>query len=200
MEQINVSILGIGSVRCAIPVIASLACYYGERPLGLRLYDADRERLDLFDRFTRAALFAAGSTHEVISTESADEALDGTDKVILQVGTNCAGHEAKLGGHRVEDCSSERISSSLERLLASFDSNAEVLSLQKRDVRVPLAHYYRLDWPGEVDVPYRISLPHRVLRLIRGEDQFYEVLDEYERSPLKDWMDDATSAIVVSEV
>ena len=50
-------------------MIASLANYFGERPLDIVMFDADSERLDLFDRFARLTFSAMNSTHHLRSTD-----------------------------------------------------------------------------------------------------------------------------------
>src|SRR5579862_3123007 len=90
MGPIHVAILGAGSVRCTPAVVGSLATYFGERDLQIRMYDADMERLDLFDRFARLCFAMTKNGHGLISTVSADEAVVGADRVLLQIGENCA--------------------------------------------------------------------------------------------------------------
>ena len=69
--------LGIGNVRCAPAIVGSLSNYFGERPLEIRFWDADWERLDLFDRFARLCFHVSKCPHQLISTDESDEALDG---------------------------------------------------------------------------------------------------------------------------
>src|SRR5689334_604604 len=116
-EHMNLAILGAGSVRCSVPVIASIATYFGERPLDIRLYDADEERLDLFDRFARTVFAFNKNPHRVRTGIDAKELLEDVDRVILQVGRNCARKEAKAAGARVLTSETDRISASLARLL-----------------------------------------------------------------------------------
>lgn len=196
----KLTVLGAGSVRCGIPVFASLATYFGELPLEISLYDADEERLDLFDRFARAAFLANKNGHSIRAGTDWKEMLEGADRVILQLGDNCARKEAKASRSKALATRTERISASLERILGGFESDAAVVSLQTPDVAVPLGHYYRLNWPPAVDEDERRSIPHQVLRWIRGEDYLFEVFKEQDRSPLKLWLDDVTCATVVSEL
>jgi len=90
MSAIHLAILGAGSIRCTVPVLAALATYFGERPMEITLYDADEERLDLFDRLGRVCFFSAKSTHLLKSTTDYKEALEGVDLVVVQIGENCA--------------------------------------------------------------------------------------------------------------
>jgi hypothetical protein len=176
-----------------------LATYFGERPLELRLYDADEERLDLFDRFARAAFLVNDTGHAVTAGTDPVEALEGAQRIILQVGENCARKEARASGASVATLESELISASLERLLEGREVYADVLSLEPREVRIPLSSYYRLDWPMEQDWETRMATPHQVLRWVRGEEQLYRVFEEYLNSPFKRWLDDVSVATAVSE-
>src|SRR4051794_39669255 len=90
MSIMRLAILGGGSVRCSPAVLASLATYFGERPLEIRMFDADVERLDLFDRLARLCFAMTKNPHTLISTTDAVEATEAADRVILQVGENCA--------------------------------------------------------------------------------------------------------------
>lgn len=199
MEKTRLAILGVGSLRCTVPVIGTLSCYFGERPLDICLYDADEERLDLFDAFARAAFAANENLHSVRATSDAREALEEVDRVILQVNDNCAVKEARLKRAPRVDAPFKRISATLARVLAGLESNALVLSLQSREVVVPLDHYYRLDWPKEIGPDERRALPHQVLRWIRSEEPMFELFKEFQKSPLKAWLDDPSLATIVSE-
>src|SRR5947209_12666480 len=90
MSVTRLAILGAGSVRCTTPVIASLATYFGERPLEIRMFDADMERLDLFDRLARLCFMMTKNEHTLISTCDAAEAIENAERAVLQVGENCA--------------------------------------------------------------------------------------------------------------
>jgi hypothetical protein len=192
----RLAILGAGSVRCTPAVVASLATYFGERPLEIRMFDADLERLDLFDRFARVCFLMTRSVHTLISTTDAAEACLDADRVILQVGENCARKYLKER-HRmgIADLgAAAMIEQAVEELLGGVSPEAEVLSLQRGDILVPRDHYYRLNWLGEPTASDRAALPHQVLRWIRGEDYTHELLREHERSPLKSWLDDVSTA------
>ncbi|HTQ09749.1 MAG TPA: hypothetical protein VMI31_06730 [Fimbriimonadaceae bacterium] len=192
MDVTRLAILGAGSVRCSPAVIASLATYFGERPLEIRMFDSDMERLDLFDRFARLCFAMSRNGHGLSSTTDADEALLDADRVILQIGENCARKYLKER-HRMGIASlgaEAMIEQAVEELLGSVPQEAEVLSLVDSGIAIPLDHYYRVDWLPEPTVAERISLPHQVLRWIRGEDYTHALFIEHERSPVKRWLDD----------
>src|SRR4051812_22492709 len=90
MSSVVLAVMGAGSVRCTPPVLLSLATYFGERHIEIRLWDADDERLDLFDRFARLCFMANKTHHTLISTDSESDALKDADLVLFQVGVNCA--------------------------------------------------------------------------------------------------------------
>jgi hypothetical protein len=194
---VKLAVIGAGSVRCSVPVIASLASYFGERRLDIRLYDADEERLDLFDRFARVAFTTTDATHLVAATSDPQEALSEAERVILQLDANCAWKQlGRPGGHPPSGQPQIRdtIAESSGEILRDLEIGASVVSLLHEDVPIPLTSYYRLDWPGDISDNDRAALPHQVLRWIKGDEYVFELLKTYERSPLKAWLDDATSA------
>jgi len=163
------------------------------------MYDADLERLDLFDRFARLCFMMTKSTHSLMSTTDAVEATEGADRVILQVGENCARkylRERHRMGIAALDAAA-MIEQAIEEMLGTVPAEAEILSLQRKDIVIPRDHYYRLDWLAEPTPSERAALPHQVLRWIRGEDYTHALMRENERSPLKSWLDDVGSAQLV---
>jgi len=195
MSASRLAILGAGSVRCSAPVIASLATYFGERPLEIQMYDSDMERLDLFDRFARLCFVMSKNGHGLTSTTDAAEALEDADRVVFQVGENCARKYLKER-HRmgIADLGAEAmIEQAVEEMLGSVPAEAEVLSLMNVKIAIPRSHYYRVEWPSEPTARERSALPHQVLRWIRGEEYTHDLFMEHEKSPLKKWLDDVDS-------
>jgi hypothetical protein len=179
------------------PVISSLSTYAGERPLEIRLYDADEERLDLMDRFARHCFHASNSTHDVMFRPDPTEAIEGADRIVLMVGRNCARKfmHVKFSGESTQD--DAMISSVIGTLLASCPAEADVLSLERRSVGIPVGFFRRMDWPGEpLDQDLR-WLPHQILRWLKGEEQMYKFFDDQENSPFKAWLDDPNVADLV---
>jgi hypothetical protein len=197
----RLAIIGAGSVRCSVAVLASLATYFGERPLEIRLYDADEERLDLFDRLARHLFFVNRNSNALQATTDPDEALLDADRVVLQVDENCARKliRQRMGSFpSVALQPSEVISMALEYLVErKLDQQADVLSLQREDVRVPLDYYFRLDWPQDISGQQRVSVPHQIMRWVREEEYVTDLLAEHEKTPLKDWLNDVNSAIKI---
>lgn len=163
----RVAVLGIGSVRCAIPVILSLATYFGERPMEIVLWDADIERLDLFDRLLRVACATMETPHRILSTDDPAEALAETTHVVWCVEDYCIKKLAKGTGITPEVA--------LDKL-ATLTENVEVL-------RLPTGN-----WPPELTEAEAASVPHQALRWIRSEEYLIMLLDKYPRSPLHDWL------------
>ena len=196
MDVVKVAVIGAGSVRCSPAVIGSLANYYGERPLELRFADADAERLDLFDRLACYAFKTANSDHVLLSTEDFFEAMDGADRVIVQIGANCARKILRqngiIGGGVLDD--GTLIEAAVGHVLSDCGDQADVLSLMAPEVRLPLDHYYRLNWPGPLDGSNRASMPHQILRWLREDEDIVKLLDQHLSSPLKAWLVDRTMA------
>lgn len=188
MEFVRLAIVGAGSVRCSPAVIASLATYFGERPLQIRMYDADEERLDLFDRFARLCFLATKATHNLISTADPAEALEEATYAIFQIGENCARKflHAEPGDPNL-------VARASDRLAMLVPDRARVLSLQRPDAPLPLPNYRHLDWPGSITEDHRRSVPLQVLRYLNEEEYVHEIVRDNERSPLKDWLNETAA-------
>jgi hypothetical protein len=179
MSAIRLTVLGAGSVRCAIPVIASLASYFGERPLEITFWDADEERLDLFDRFARLCFLLTDSTHTLKSTTSLTDALAQYDRILLQTGRNCV---SKAGKATMDN---------MFVLLSLTD--APLLSLSTEAVKLPYGFADLRNWPPTLTDLERLGVPHQILRFLNGEEYPYSSVREYDRSPIKRWLDDPAS-------
>jgi hypothetical protein len=181
MSPVRLAIVGAGSVRCAIPVIGTLATWFGDRPLEIVMYDADEVRLDLFDLFARFCFLATRSTHQVKATTHLAEALDGSDKVLIQVDDNCARKMLGRSEGMVLD-------EALEQVYARVPAHAEVMSLMlNRDL--PLDEYRAMDWPGPLSEEDWLGIPFQVLRYLHQEEYLYDVLKEGKMSPLRPWLE-----------
>ncbi len=153
------------------------------------------ERLDLFDRFARVCFLMMQNGHTLISTTDAEEAVEDAERVVLQVGENCARkylRERRRMGIANLDAEA-MIEQAIEEMLGSVPREAELLSLLRSDILIPRDHYFKAQWPSEPSRAERFSLPHQVLRWIRGEEYTHELLKENERSPLKRWLDDVNA-------
>ncbi len=186
-------------MRCSVPVIVTLATYFGERPVEIALYDADEERLELFDMLARIAFAQNKNPQEIASYLNPDEALDGASRVILGLDANCALKEARQANHLPHPDEAIRISETLARIMPGIHNEALVISLLPSDIIINLPYYYRLDWPREPNMDDVRSLPHQVMRWVRGEEYLFQVFEEHAHSPLKLWLDDPATAIIVSE-
>lgn len=196
-EQIKLAILGAGSLRCMPPVISALSTYAGERPLEIRLYDADEERLDLMDRFCRHCFHFSNSTHDVRYRPNPSEAVEQADRIVLMVGRNCARKFMRVKFSGVSSQDDVMITSTIGTLLTSAPPEADILSLERRSVGIPVSFFRRMDWPGEPKDEDLRWLPHQILRWIKAEETIYKFLDEQEDSPFKAWLDDPNVAELV---
>ena len=179
------------------PVVSSLATYAGERPLEIRLYDADEERLDLMDRLARHSFAVTDSTHDVLFRPNPSEALDGADRIVLMVGRNCARKFMRVKFNERSHQDDVMISSTLGALLANAPAEADILSLERKSVGIPVGFFRRMDWPGEPTDEDLRWLPHQILRWVKAEETIYKFLEEHETSPLKAWLDDPNAAELV---
>lgn len=199
MSEVRLSVLGAGSLRCSVPVIAALATYFGERPLDITLYDSDEERLDLFDRFARLCFMSTKATHSLKSTTDYKVALDKPDLIVLQVGANCARKflkETRRQGF-AELGRASLIEQAVDDLVRDVHPQTPILSLISDAILYPRDVYQSLDWPPPMTEAERVMYPHQVLRWCRGDDYAFEILRDNEKAPLKAWLDDPSSLPLV---
>jgi hypothetical protein len=193
VDRVTLAIIGAGNVQCISPVLATLASYFGERPLDVFLYDADEERLDLFDRLARTFFAFTKSGNTLTSTSDADEALSEADLVIVQLDLH--GAAKALGLKRTT--AKNIVDRALTKLLANASPSAEVLSLMEENVELPVPAFRRLTWPKQLKEGETVGIPHQALRWIHGEEYPFEFFAEHEDSPLKLWLDDPKTATLV---
>lgn len=166
MEPERLTVLGAASLRYAPAVCGGLACYFGEQPLEIRFWDADPERLDLFDRFARYLFDLNKTPHLLISTDDPHEAIFGTDRVVIALDD--------YGAERYRpDATSVTV---VEALRYEFPDGAKVLDIRESEA-IP-----------EPTVDVIRALPHDIMRYLRGDDWAYEFLREQAESPVKIWL------------
>src|ERR1700722_6728373 len=192
MEPERIAVLGAGSLRCMPGIAGSFAAFFGERPLEVRLFDADVERLDLFERFFRLLFRFNQAGHELSATPDPLEALDSAERVIFCVGENCAQKYFRAVRRSGSATGSQfgLVEQVVEALTPSIPDNVELLSLLGADVPVPFPHYRRSPWPPAPTAVERAAIPHQILRFLNGEDYPHALLKEASTSPLKGWLED----------
>lgn len=159
------------------------------------MYDPIAERLELFESLAQHCLVNGVLSNVVEAVYEPEEALAEADFVIIQLDLDSAAKFTSM------DPSSEfLVSEALEKMLATLHPDSDVLSLLGDSVELPLDRYQVLNWPPEPDEEYRRAMPHQVLRWVRREDSIGPYLDLYERSPLKQWLEDPSSLPVVNRV
>lgn len=188
MKPLRLVVLGIGSVRCAPPLIAALASYFGERDLEVRLYDEDAERLDLFDRLARRCFLIEESKHTLLAFDDAFEALEDADLVIVTLGENSARRFLKT--HQVSTPRGDPIPSVAAALIDRVPEEAAILSLVPGLFMGADRSITNLDWPPEPSMEERRAIPHQVLRWIRSEESVHGLIDEHRQSQVKRWLDE----------
>jgi hypothetical protein len=163
------------------------------------MYDADEERLDLFDRLARACFMATYAPHELMSTTDVDEALEDRDLIVVALGANCARRYLRAtrtsGVADVGDLG--MVEQAVGDILGPVPSAVPVLSLLDPSVLLPRATYQRLDWPAPVPEEQRFALPLQILRWLNKEESIFELINANDHSPLKAWLDDPRSAEIV---
>ncbi|HWD40878.1 MAG TPA: hypothetical protein VG944_18665 [Fimbriimonas sp.] len=188
-DVVNLAVLGAGSVRCMPPVIASLATYFGERPLDIRFWDADDERLDLFDRFARYCFNMNHCGHRLTSSDDWAEALAGATHVVLAIGPNCARKYLEKNGSLLGhgETSHVLVQRAATELIEESGVDASVLSLI--DVQPAGRAWKSVDWPGEMSEAEQTAMPHQILRFLNGDEYPHDWFRQESASPLKAWLD-----------
>lgn len=190
MDHITLAVIGVGNVRYTPRVLATLAGYFGERPLQVVLYDPDAERLDLFERLARSFFAFNKSTNGLWSTEDPDAALAEAERVIVQLEAN--GVKKLLQGQKAT--ARTAMSRALAKVLANLSPTAETLSLLEPEVKLPARRYRKLEFGGLLTEAERVAVPHQALRWIHGEEYPFEIMAECENNDLKRWLEDPTTA------
>lgn len=90
MAARRIALIGAGNMAAAPQAAASLAVYAPPFHAEIRLFDANDERLDLMDRFTRCCLDRSESGHTLISTSDPAEALEAADATVICLEGDCA--------------------------------------------------------------------------------------------------------------
>lgn len=193
----QVAVLGIGGLTFGPGIVGSLATYFGERPLSVRLFDADEERLDFMFRFLRTCcLFNKNQVDIYSTTDPVETVLDATH-VILSVEPNCAMKYLKVRASEERDA--YLIGSAIEGIFQQAPFSAPLLSLLPPEVPIPVHQYYRLHSGLPMMEGEPMTWPHQILRWINADEYPIEFLQGHSKTPLKSWLDDVETGMLVSE-
>lgn len=169
----RLAILGVGSIEPAAMAVATVATYFGERPLDVVVFDPCIERRELIARLARTCCDAMRSTHALFEAASGAEALAGASHAILiaapQVGYGRCDFDQKFEG--------------------------SVLTLQSKRAPVNRA-FFSTRWPTASDmlgwkpqvVPHDAWTAHQVLRWVRADEWVQPLLDAASESPVRAWL------------
>ena len=182
-DRVRVAVLGAASLRCGPAIGASLAQYFGERPLEFCYWDADAEILEVMVYVARHCLYAMRSPHSVISEEAPADALAKADGVIFAMDRRSA---AKFLREPESDNGVER---ALQRLSVLLSPEPKYLSLIPEPVPSGLTRLTTVDWPPPLPEDAPLKLPLRLLRILNSEDPIHELLRGHERTPLSEWLE-----------
>jgi hypothetical protein len=82
----RLAILGFGNMELGGAICASLANFYGERPLEIRVWDPIKERADIMARVLRYFFKSVGLEHQVYSMASMSDVMFEPNAVIICLG------------------------------------------------------------------------------------------------------------------
>ena len=182
-ERVRVAVLGAGSLRCGPAIGASLAQYFGERPLEFCFWDADAEILEVMVFVARHCLYAMRSPHSVISEEAPADALANADGVIFAMDRRSAAKFLR------EPESEDGVERALQRLSVLLSPEPKYLSLIPEPVPDGLTRLTSVSWPPPLPDDAPLRLPQRLLRILNSEDPIHELLRGHERTPLSEWLE-----------
>lgn len=182
MARVQLALIGIGSNRFGPAVLGSIAGYFGERPLELRLYDADLERLELYVMLARRLLKGRSDAFSLSASDDLSEVLDQAQGVIACATPRCWA----LYSNRTQLCE-------------------DVLCLKLGDWTSIRAIDFALapisepkDWPEKLDEEdWRGS--HQTLRWILADDDLGELVELHRGSPVYAWLDRLVQSSAAAE-
>jgi hypothetical protein len=186
MDQINLTVIGIGSIRDGAPVLAGLAQYFGERPMTIRLYDYDAERLQLFYLLGRSFFQEAKSNHELEWVDSIEDALKDANAVVFCPSQNYLdkyGHELPNPGK-----ARDRLLQDVKRLI---HDDCPILTLR---AEVPFPNAKNLEgWPEDLSPELEAGMPHQILRWVHMDDDPQEYMEIHKKSEFSEWLEEICS-------
>ncbi|MGI8923846.1 MAG: hypothetical protein ACR2HJ_07375 [Fimbriimonadales bacterium] len=204
----KIAVIGAGSLRAGVPILASLANLPLAPETRLSLHDEHDEALDLFDRLAR--VFAATNDLElsIQAADDLDHALDGASVAILAFGLGRSAAKAEAWISTCGEASPRTASMVRSTLLhPKFEAiNEWLYGLETTPILVNLVspaelssqlltgEAFHLHWPPPLGQNHRVTTAHQVLRWIRGDDLPYEPLKQNAESPLVSALLDAKPA------
>ena len=186
MDRIILTVIGIGSIRDGAPVLAGLAQYFGERPMTIRLYDYDAERLQLFYLLGRSFFQEAKSNHELECVDNIEDALKDANAVIFcpsQHYLDKYGQELPNPGK-----ARERLLQEVKQLI---HEDCPIVTLR---AEVPFPNERNLEnWPEDLTPEVEVSMPHQILRWVHMDDDPQEYMESHKKSEFSEWLEEICS-------
>lgn len=191
MSHYRITVLGGGSVHHTPSLIASFANYIGPRVLDISLFDADKERADLFERLASVCFLTAYAPHRASVVLDHEEALEGTDAVILAVDSNCAQKYLGLRSRFDEPAKTgiDEVQQTVDALINSVAAEVPVLSLLPREVKLRRPAYHWANWPLPLPIQEQAALPFQILRWINHDQSVNSLLANNDDSVIGEWLD-----------
>lgn len=201
MEAVErIAVIGAGSLRCAAPVLASIAGLSWPAGTELRLCDVHLEALDLFDRLARMLASQTGADLRISAGSDIGEAMDEATVVVLAFGLGPAKDEWRrwiAESSILDDSGREATLARCILLHLVFEQVNEYLGTQGKEVRVinlvrPVDltsnllawEASHIEWPEQIGEDERIPAAHQALRWIRGDDYLHGQIEAGKTSPL----------------
>jgi hypothetical protein len=183
-------------------LIAAFANYIGPRVLDISLFDADEERADLFERLASVCFMSSYAPHRASAVPDHQEALEGSDAVILTVDSNCAQKFLGLrsGFNEPWKAGINEVQQTVDTLLRSVASPLPLLSLLPREIRLHRPDYHWADWPLPLPQDEQAALPWQILRWINHDQPVNSLLANTDDSLIGAWLDSPHTLQIVKDL
>lgn len=166
-------VVGAGNPYVSPNLLGTLASYFGERSLELRLYDPSAEMVDLFDRLARVLFKLGKSQHSVRSGDAFAELAEGAERAVLALDPR----SAKILVGKTD----EPVRAAHDWVIERLSNDTEILELDARVIG-------RMGWPPIPEEPTP-GILLQISRYLWSEDSPMTLIDANVKSPFKLWLD-----------
>lgn len=164
-------------MRLALGVLGGIASYFGERPLDVRLFDADPDFLNLSLRIGQSLLLIAQSVNRIAAYPELEIALEATHRVIYMAEPSPIARNPLATDLRTVD------------LFESIPPEVKILNLVEVESGNLSDSQTLLSWPKPMEGPSQLTFAFQILRWANGEEYPLEFLKNEDARPFHRWLD-----------
>lgn len=182
VDEVHIAIIGVGNLEVGPPLMATIAQYFGERPLAIRLYDPNHEIAELIGLLAKALFNVTDSVHILGVFEDYCEALAGAHGVIFC--PDYPGEELWTKHH--PDFPEKK--GFADAVLSQANDAVSVINLTDDYDDMRMREWG--PWPGFLEEDALDEMPHQILRWIHDDDSPHELLEANKISPFREWIEE----------